>query len=75
MDRKLVLKSVSVMRPKSAMRAVPVLSTSMFACYTCQGGEEIGQEGLTYTLEIPMNDAEVMKVGYSGHDPRELDER
>ena len=35
----------------------------------------MGQEGWTYTLEIPMNDTEAVKVGYAGHDPRELDER
>ena len=38
LDKTTVLRSVIAMRPKSATRAVPVLSTRMFSCLTCQRG-------------------------------------
>ena len=40
-----------------------------------RGREEMGQEGWAYTLEIPVNNTKVVKVGYAGHHPRELDQR
>jgi len=68
-----VLRSTKiVMRPKSAIWAVPLSSTRMFACLVGQQDSKTGRGYLTDPFEIPVNDPDLVKVGRAGHDPREL---
>lgn len=44
----------------------------MFACFSLLAME--GYQGCyTYTLEVPVNDVKVVKVGNASHDLEELD--
>ena len=72
-DNGIVLRSAKiVMRPKSAILAVPLSLTRMFAYSAGQQDSKIDCKCLMYPLQIPMNDPEIVKVGYAGHKPGEL---
>lgn len=61
-----------VIRPKSVTQATPVLSTRTFACFTYQRGVRGVENVGLYPLKIPMNDPELVKVGHTRRDLREL---
>ena len=72
-DSGIVLRSIKiVMRPKSAIRAVPSSSTRMFACLASQQDRQMGCERSTDPFKISVNDPELVKVGCAGHEPGEL---
>ena len=71
-DRNVVVRSVMVIRPKSAMRAMPKLSTRMFACFACLRSGKISGGNWTHPFKVYMNNPEVMKITQAGHDFRKL---
>ena len=73
MDKVIVLRPTNiVMRPKSAIRGVPWLSTRMFAYQASQRDTKISYGRSTDPFEIPMNDPELVKICCAGHDSRKL---
>ena len=72
-ERGIVLRSIeSVIRPKSARRAVPLSSMRMFAYLAGQRNQKWVTGVRLYPFEIPMNDPEFVEVGCTGHDLGEL---
>ena len=74
-DRGFVLCSIKiVMRPKSVRRAVPLLSTRMFACSVGQRDKRcvVGTRK-PYPLEIPVNNLELVKVCHTRRDLGQLE--
>ena len=68
-----MLRSIkSIIRPKSARRAVPLSSMRMFSYSTGQRNQKWVTGVRLYPFEIPMNNPEFVEVGRTGHDLGEL---
>ena len=64
-ERRIALKSVRIVKPKSARRAAPVLSMRMLAYKDRQRYKESVVNVATHAFEIPVCDPELVKVRYA----------
>ena len=64
-ERRTVLRSVMIIRPKSARRAVPVWSMRMLVYEDCQGYKVTAWNVVAHPFEISVFNFELVKIHYA----------
>ena len=65
LERKIVLRSVRAIRPKSPRRAVPVWSTRILAYKDSQRHKEVVHNVVAHPFNVSVRDPEPVKVRYA----------